>query len=150
MRYLGKVVEIFSAKKEESSLPRPIANELELLKGHGIKNDKFAGKDESKSVMLVGLYAYTLANEHEIKIQYGSFGENILVDFNPHDFPKNTIFCIENAKISLQSECTVCDHLAKFDKKLPKIVKGSRGVYGKIEANGVIKKEMEVYLKDEK
>lgn len=150
MRYLGKVLEVFSATKEESSLPRPVVEELELIKGHGIKNDKFAKKDENKSVMMVGLNAYELASEHGIDLKQGTFGENILLDFNPHELPFGSIVFIEDAKISIIQNCTVCDHLAVFDKKLPKIAKGKRGVYCKIEANGVVKKGMKVYIKDEK
>lgn len=148
MRYLGEVLEVFSANSSESLLPRPIVKSLEAIEGYGIKNDKFAGKDEDKSVMIVGKNAYELARNHNIQLQNGTFGENILLDFSPHDLPKNITLAIGDVKLTIKENCTVCDHLVQFDAKLPRIVKGSRGVYCKIEQSGTIQKGMKVYLKD--
>lgn len=150
MRYLGEVLEVFSASTKKSALPRPIVGKLCLIKGHGIKNDKFAGKDEDKSVMIVGMNAYELASEHGIEIEKGTFGENMLLDFDPHKLPFGTTIYMEDAQITIKQDCTVCSHLADFDKKLPKIAKGKRGVYCKVEADGVVKKGTKVYIKDKK
>jgi hypothetical protein len=49
---IHKVIDIFSAKKGQSGLPRPKVDKLELILDFGIKDDKFAGKDIDKAVMI--------------------------------------------------------------------------------------------------
>lgn len=148
MKLLGEVVEIFSTKAKRSILPRPTVKELKMVTGYGIIGDKFAGKNEDQSVMIVGKNTYTIAKKNNIELQKGSFGENILLNFNPHELELGATLVIEDAQISLTKECTVCDHLAVFDTKLPKIVKNKRGIYCKIDKNGTVKKGAKVYLKD--
>lgn len=148
MKKIGKVIEIFSADKNTSGLPRPIVNNLEIISGFGIKNDKFAGIDEEKTVMIVGLIAYNIAKENEIDLEFGSLGENILFGFNPHEYDIGTVFQINNVILEVTQNCTICNHLSVFGKKLPTLVKDCRGLYCKILSSGIIKKENEVYIKE--
>lgn len=141
---LGKVLEIFSATKDSSGLPRPKVDSLNLIKDYGIEFDKFAGKNLDQTVMIVGLKSYKLAKTHNIDLELGSLGENILVDFDPHDFEVGTCFKIDNVVIQTTQICTVCNHLSVFDKDLPKLLKGQRGVYCKIIKSGLIKKDLNV------
>ncbi|RXK02689.1 MOSC domain-containing protein [Arcobacter sp. CECT 8989] len=143
---IGKVVGTFSAKKADSGLPRPKVDSLKLIEGFGIEEDKFAGKDLEKTVMIVGQYSYDISLKEGINIQAGSLGENILFDFNPHDYSVGTKFKIGEAVIQITENCTICNHLAVFGKKLPKIVKDCRGIYCTIINNGVIKKDDSVEL----
>ena len=106
------VIDTFSAKKGQSGLPRPRVDKLELIFDFGIKDDKFAGKDVNKSVMIVGKYTYDLAKKNDINLEYGSLGENLLLSFNPHDYDIGTIFQIGNAQIQITENCTICNHLA--------------------------------------
>jgi len=135
---IGKVIDIFSAKKGQSGLPRPKVQELNLINGYGIKNDKFAGKELDKSVMVVGKYAYEKAEENGISLEYGSLGENILLDFNPHEYNIGTIFQIGDALIEITQACTVCNHLSIFDGDLPILIQDCRGLYCKILESGDI------------
>lgn len=148
MKKIGKVIETFSAKKDSSGLPRPKVNELDIINGFGIKDDKFAGKDEDKSVMVVGSVAYNIAEENKIDLQLGSLGENILFDFNPHEYKIGTVFVIGSVKLEITQNCTICNHLSVFGKELPSLVKDHRGLYCKILSSGIIKKENEVYIKE--
>lgn len=86
MKKIGKIVNTFSAKKGQSGLPRPLTNNLNLIYGFGIEYDKFAGTNEDKAVMIVGTYAYDLALKNGVNLEYGSLGENILFNFNPHEY----------------------------------------------------------------
>ncbi len=138
MKEIGKVIDIFSAKKGQSGLPRPKVNSLDLISGFGIRNDKFAGQDENRSVMIVGIDSYNLAKKHDINLEFGSLGENILLDFDPHKYEIGTIFQIGNTKIQTTQNCTICNHLSVFHKRLPIIVKKCRGIYCKIIKNGRI------------
>lgn len=135
------VIDTFSAKKGQSGLPRPKVQKLELILDFGIKEDKFAGKDTNKSVMIVGKYAYDIAKENGIDLKYGSLGENILLSFNPHDYHIGTILEIGDAQIQITENCTICNHLSVFDDDLPIVVQDCRGVYCKILKNGIIKKD---------
>lgn len=150
MSMIGKVIETFSAKIGQSGLPRPQVESLELIYGFGIKDDKFAGDDQNKTVMVVGKPSYDLAEKNGINLAYGSLGENLLLDFNPHDFPVGTRFKIGEAIISITENCTICNHLTVFDDDLPILLQECRGLYCKIEKAGLITKECSVELLEEK
>jgi len=142
----GRVLATFSAKKGQSGLPRPLVDDLELLYGFGIKNDKFAGKDEEKSVMIVGKIAYDIAKSHGIELALGSLGENILFDFNPHEFKVGTIFQVGSTILQITQSCTICNHLAVFSDDLPLLVQDCRGLYCKILEGGLVKESMKVEI----
>ena len=142
MKELGKVLKTFSATKESSGLPRPIAAKLNLIENYGIQDDKFAGKKLDQTVMIVGLESYKIAKKNHIYLSFGSLGENILLDFDPHDFKVGMQFFIGDSIIEITQICTVCNHLKVFDEKLPQLLKSHRGLYCKIIKNGIIKQDM--------
>jgi MOSC domain-containing protein YiiM len=142
MKNLGTVIKTFSATKESSGLPRPLVSNLNLIEDYGIENDKFAGKKLDQTVMIVGLKSYEIARENGIDLEYGSLGENILVDFDPHDFSVGKQFTIGDSKIEITQVCTVCNHLNVFDKNLPDLLRSHRGLYCKIIKSGIIQKDM--------
>jgi len=143
---IGKVIATFSAKKGQSGFPRPKVNHLNLIFGFGIKDDKFAGRDEEKAVMVVGKFAYDLAKKNDIKLKLGSLGENILFDFNPHDYTIGTIFKVGNTILQITQYCTICNHLAVFDDDLPILLQDCRGLYCKILEGGEIYENSSVQL----
>ena len=147
MKNIGKVLEIFSATKGSSGLPRPKVKELNLIENFGIENDKFAGKKLEQTVMIVGLKSYEMAREQNINLEFGSLGENILLDFDPHNLEVGTNLIIGETIIEITQVCTVCNHLSVFDKNLPQLLKAHRGLYCKIIKSGFIFKDMEVKIK---
>ena len=142
MKDIGKVLKTFSATKESSGLPRPQVEELNLIVDYGIENDKFAGKKLDQTVMIVGIQSYEIANQNDIELEFGTLGENILLDFDPHIFEVGKLLFIEDSIIEITQVCTVCNHLSVFDKKLPLLLKSHRGLYCKIIKNGIIKENM--------
>ena len=148
MKKIGKVLETFSATKQSSGLPRPKVESLNLILDYGIENDKFALKNLDQTVMVVGLKSYEIAKENGIDLALGSLGENILFDFDPHDYKVGDIFFIGNSSIKITQICTVCNHLSVFDNKLPKLLKEHRGLYCKILSSGIITKNMEINIKE--
>lgn len=139
---LGKVLKTFSATNESSGLPRPIVSKLNLIVDYGIENDKFAGKKLDQTVMIVGLKSYEIAKQNNIDLEIGCLGENILLDFDPHDFEVGKQLFIEETILEITQICTVCSHLSLFDNNLPTLLKGHRGLYCRIIKNGIIKENM--------
>ena len=134
----GLVKSIYSATESHQSVPRPVTDKLECIEGHGINHDKFAGKDLERTVMIVGQKAYDMAEEASIRLQPGSLGENILLDFDPHDFIYGTQFRIGDVLLEITEDCTMCKHLTQFDASLPKLLLHHRGRYCKILKGGTI------------
>lgn len=141
---LGKIIETFSATKESSGLPRPKVDSLNLVEGFGIENDKFAGKKLDQTVMIVGVESYEIAKKVGIELIYGSLGENILLDFDPHILNVGTKLMIGESVIEITQICTVCSHLAVFGDNLPQLLKNHRGLYCKIIKSGIVNKNMKV------
>jgi len=146
MEQIGQVIEIFSAPKGVSGLPRPKAKELQLVKDYGILKDKFAGDDIEKSVMIIGQRSYDIAKENGINLEKGSYGENILFDFDPHMLNIGDIIQVGDALLEITQKCTLCSHLSIFHKHLPKIIKNHRGLYCKIVKSGKIIVGSSAYL----
>ena len=73
MKILGEVLEVFSATKESSGLPRPKVESLNLIKDYGIEFDKFAEKNLDQTVMIVGLKSYELAKSFNINLSIMCF-----------------------------------------------------------------------------
>lgn len=135
---IGTVLGVFTAPVGFKGFPRPEAEKLELKEGHGIEGDKFAGHDLNKTVLIVGRDAYDLAKEEGIDLNPGSFGENILLDFDPHKLRIGSVIQVGKAEIRIMERCTVCSHLSVFDPKLPELVKDRRGLYCKIINSGEV------------
>ena len=147
---LGNVKGTFSANKSNKGLPRPLVKELNLIQGYGIENDKFAGDDLDKTVMIIGQNSYDIAKKNGMDLSYGSYGENILFDFDPHLLNVGEIIQIGDTLIEVTQKCTICKHLSVFGAKLPKLIKKHRGLYCKILKGGNITTEDKTYAIKEK
>jgi MOSC domain-containing protein YiiM len=79
-------------------------------------------------------HKYEIAKENNIDLVYGSLGENILLDFDPHEFKVGDIFYINNCAIQITESCTV-------------LLKNNRGLYCKIISDGEITEQMQVKIK---
>ncbi|MFK5882657.1 MAG: MOSC domain-containing protein [Sulfurospirillum sp.] len=141
---LGKVIDTFSVAKDGGGLPRPRVEKLVLTEGYGIENDKFAGDELHKTVMIIGLKSYKMAKEKGIELKQGSYGENILFDFDPHLLNISERLQIGKSIIEITEKCTLCNHLSVFGTKLPKLIKNHRGLYCKIIKSGEITKAQAV------
>jgi len=141
-----KVLGTFSATINDTSKVRPKRDKLELVKDYGIKDDKFALKNLDQSVLIVPIDAYEITKKEGIELEFGSLGENILVDFNIMDMPINTKLKIGDAVVEITQKCTMCNHLAVFDKRVPRLVRNHRGVYCKIIESGIVKKGMNIEI----
>ncbi len=134
----GKVLGVFSADINSKGLPRPVVQKLVLEEGYGIEGDKFAGNELDKTVMIIGKKSYDMANDVGIELKGGSYGENLLLNIDPHELDIGDRLKLNDAVIEISEKCSICDHLAVFGSKLPKLIRKHRGLYCKIIKSGTI------------
>ncbi len=144
---LGKVVKLYIAPEGTSGV-RIEKEAIVVQKDFGIKEDKFAGKELERSVMLLGENSYELAKSINVELPEVALGENILLDFDPHSLEPGTLLQIGEALVEITKECTLCKHLTQYSSKLPKLLLGKRGIYCKIIEGGTIKKGDSVKRKE--
>jgi len=140
---LGKVLELFISISGKS---QRMSNEVIKLNQQGVVNDKFYNKSSERSILISCLDSYTLTKNHNINMPFGYLGENILLDYNPYKLEIGTHLKIGNVILEITQNCTICNHLAIIDKRIPELLKNDRGIFAKVIKSGEIKKEDEVCL----
>ena len=145
MKNVGKVINLFVSVQGASTR---VEKESFHLDPKGIVEDKFYDTNIHRSVLITSQDSYNLASSHQIKMPYGSLGENVLIDYNPYHLNAGDQLRIGNVLLEISQNCTICDHLSKIDKDLPTLLKDDRGIFAKVIEGGVIKKEDEIYLLD--
>jgi len=134
---VGEVIALFISQKGASK--RVPKSTLQLDK-EGIFEDKFYAKDSQRSILITTVESYQLAKEQNIPLEYGSLGENIVIDYNPYMLPIGKEFQIGAVSLEITQKCTLCKSLTKVDNKLPKLLKDDRGVFAKVIKVGSIYK----------
>ena len=140
---LGNISALFISLRGSSTRESQPSIHLDLK---GISHDKFYDKDIHRSVLITSKESYTLAQKHDIKIPYGSLGENLLIDYNPYHLPSGTQLSIGTCILEISQNCTLCDHLSSIDKRLPTLLKHDRGIFAKVIQEGEIKKNDEIFI----
>ena len=132
----GKVIELVISNKDRG---RENRDEIEL-KSQGICDDKFYGKEVSRSILITSYDSYLMAKENGIDAPFGSLGENILVDINPYGLSSGDQLSFGEVILEITQNCTICNSLAKVDVNLPKVLKSDRGIFAKTIKSGKIRK----------
>jgi MOSC domain-containing protein YiiM len=127
---IGKVIQLFITLNDENKTR--VSPESITLDNDGIYEDKFYGKDLLRSVLITSLDSYKLANNEGIDIEYGSLGENILVDINPYSLVPGEKLQIGETLFEITQNCTLCKGLSSVNSKLPKVLKNDRGIFAKV------------------
>jgi len=140
---IGEVLELFLSVKDNSSR---ISKSIITLDNNGIISDKFYGKNLERSVLLTTVESYNIAKRNDIKMEYGSLGENILIDYNPYTLSIGTKLQMGKVIFEITQNCTICNHLSFIDKNLPKLLKEDRGIFVKVIKEGFIEKGEKIYL----
>ncbi len=133
-KVLGSVVELF-VSKEDKIREQKEALTLEL---DGVCEDRFKGKDITRSILIVSLKSYEMAKQKGIDITKGELGENILVDFDPYALEGGTKLRIGSAVIEISQRSSLCSSLSKINNKLPKLLKDKRGIFAKVICDGQV------------
>jgi MOSC domain-containing protein YiiM len=140
---VGEVLELFISEKEN---PNRINKVKISLNKKGVYGDKFYDKDEKRAVLLTSSESYDLASQHQISMEYGILGENILIDYNPYALIMGKRLSMGSVTLEIVQNCTICNHLSVVNKKLPKLLKDDRGIFVKVIEEGLIEKGDKVYL----
>jgi len=105
----------------------------------GVIGDKHYGKDPARAVMLASTLAYAKAANSGIELPEGALEENVLVPFDPYSLPLGTrIFLGDEAVVELAQYGTICKSLTRIDNKLPKLLKGERGIFARVIRAGMV------------
>jgi len=143
---VGKIIQLFISVKDENAQTQTIKQETIYLDHKGVKNDKFYNTDLQRSILIGSLESYQLAKENNIQMDYGSLGENILMDFSPYHLNVGERIQIGDLTLEITQNCTLCKGLAKVDPKAPKLLKAHRGIFAKTVTDGSINNGDPVYL----
>jgi len=143
MQEVGKVLKLFISIK---GLDKRTKRELLEVDKHGILEDKFYAKDIQRSILLSSNDSYILTQDNNITLSYGELGENILMDFNPYSLDVGTKLQIGEVILEITQACTICNHLSKIDKKLPKLLKEDRGIFAKVVKDGTIHQDSTIFM----
>jgi MOSC domain-containing protein YiiM len=138
---VGKILGLFVSKRGVRVSKREIT-----VDKSGVWEDKFYGKEPDRSVLITSLQSYRLAQDRGISIEYGSLGENILMDYNPYNLLVGTQIRIGEVVLEISQNCTLCKSLTKIDNRLPKLLKDDRGVFAKVIKSGFIYSDDKIYV----
>ncbi|MCK4441197.1 MAG: MOSC domain-containing protein [Sulfurovaceae bacterium] len=146
--FVGKILKLFISKKLESEdiTSKRVSKQEIIVDERGIWEDKFYDKELNRSILITSIDSYRLAEKQKISVEYGSLGENILIDYNPYSLHVGTQIRIGEVVLEITQNCTLCKSLTKIDKKLPKLLKNDRGVFAKVIKSGFIHKDDEIFV----
>ena len=126
----GKVLELFITKNDaQKTREKPSVIKVDP---DGIDGDKFYGKNPQRAILITTVESYAMANENGIDIEYGTLGENILIDINPYHLQAGEQLQIGDTILEITQNCTLCKGLSTIDSKLPKLLKDDRGIFAKV------------------
>lgn len=146
MKNVGKILKLFISIKDENGETESIEKDKISLDSEGVLNDKFYAKDPHRSILLSSIESYRIAQENNLKMPYGSLGENILMDYNPYHLQVGDQIKVGELTLEITQNCTLCKGLSKVDSKAPKLLKEHRGIFAKTVTDGTIKIADTVYI----
>ncbi len=140
---VGQVLNLFISKSGISERFEKNKIKLDEL---GVNDDKFYNKNAQRSVLIASIDSYNLIKNYNLEMPFGYLGENILLDYNPYSLEVGALLKIGEATLEITQYCTICNHLAVIDVKIPTLLKNDRGIFAKVVGEGEIKSGDEVYL----
>lgn len=140
---VGSVLKLFISK---SGTSQRFDRDTLTLDELGVVDDKFYSKNAERSVLIASTASYDLVKTYGIEMPYGYLGENILIDYNPYDLEIGTQLKIGDMILEISQNCTICNHLAVLDVKIPTLLKNDRGIFAKVVSGGDIKIDEKVYI----
>ncbi len=141
--HLGKISSLFISLENSKKRVKKESLQLDTL---GILSDKYYDTNVQRSILITSLLSYTLAKKYDIKMPFGSLGENLLIDYNPYHLQAGTRLEIGSTTLEISQNCTICNHLSSIDERLPTLLAKDRGIFAKVIVEGEIKEGDKIYL----
>jgi len=126
----GKVLKLFITQDNKEKVRQKMTDVT--ADENGIVDDKFYSKNDQRAILIASSKSYHIANEHDIELQTGSLGENILIDIDPYHLNAGETLTIGNTILEITQNCTLCKGLSSVNTKLPKLLKNDRGIFAKV------------------
>jgi len=143
MTKVGNIFTLFYTDATECKVTKEL-----ILDEKGVINDKHYNLDLDRSVLITSLDSYKLIKKSNIDVNYGSLGENILIDYNPYNLDIGSRFQVGSVILEISQYCTLCKSFAKLDSRLPKLLKSDRGIFAKVLEPGTINIDDIIYFLD--
>lgn len=113
----------------------------------GVVGDKhYDTSPHTRSVLITSTKAYDLLSNEGIEASFGSLGENIVIDYDLHRLNPGDRLQAGDAIVEITQNCTLCNHLATIDKRVPRLLRHDRGIFAKVVTSGTLRQNDEVYL----
>ncbi len=142
MEKQNKILRLCLADEQTKQMIEKSTLQLEI---GGVVGDKYFGR-ENREVLLTSTYGYELALSHDIPMEYGTLGENILTDMNIKNLQLGERLKVGEVIFEVSMLCPVCTHLSVIKKELPKLIKNDRGIFLKVINGGTITLEDKIEL----
>jgi len=133
-----RVLSLFISVDDEK---KRVCKDALVLDDKGVSGDKFYAKNANRLILITSVGAYALARSSGVDLEYGSLGENILVDYNINNLAVGDQFKIGDMLLEVTQNCTLCNGLSILDPRLPEVLKKDRGIFVKAITSGIIKKD---------
>ncbi len=139
---IADILALFITDKDAKTHTKPFLQ----LDEKGIVGDKHYNKNRNRSVLITSVKAYRMAEERAIVMSYGSLGENIVIDYDLHLLKPGDQLKVGEVVLEIVQNCTLCNHLSKIDKSLPKLLCNDRGIFAKVVKGGILRQKDTVHL----
>ena len=140
----GKVIAVCVSEKKGTG--KKTVSEIRLVAGHGIEGDAHAG-DWHRQVSLLALEQIKEFWERGAKVDYGDFGENIIVEgFDLKSLPVGTKFRIGDALLEMTQVGKECHSHCAIYEQVGDCIMPREGVFTVVIEGGIVGPGSEVEL----
>ena len=139
---MGKVIAVCLSEKKGTA--KKDAGRVELLVQHGLKGDAHAG-DWHRQISLLSLQKIEAFRAKGAEIDYGAFGENIVVDgIDFASLPVGTKFRCNDALLEMTQIGKECHSHCEIYKRMGDCIMPREGVFARVLQGGCIKNGDEI------
>lgn len=143
-RSMGKIIAVCTSPRKGTQ--KTNVHEAELIQEYGLKGDAHAGKWHRQ----VSLLSYEQFEEFKKKgasIEYGAFGENLLVEgFDFKSFPVGTRFKCKDVILEITQIGKECHHGCTIRQTMGDCIMPREGVFARVLQGGTIREGDEMAL----
>ena len=114
--------------------------QAEVIMQHGLKGDAHAGEG-NRQVSLLSLQKIDEFRARGAEVQYGAFGENLVVDgIDFAELPVGTIFRSGEVQLEITQKGKECNTPCEIYHRMGDCIMPREGIFAKVLQGGIIKK----------